>query len=338
VLKHRVLLFSKFGISIGLVTVLLLRADLGMFVAALKEADMLMFGVGLVVVGFNMLVRSYKWQILLKVHGARIPLITVLNLNYMSMFFNNFFLGSIGGDVFRAYRAFGYSNSKGGAVSSVIFDRATGLATELCLILGIGVAFLFAADVLVSIDQIVGLGILCLVASLVAIAVFKFRPLLTSGLVLRKVPKLAKGSEQVMTSIQVYKTHPKTVVSSLALSLLYHLVRSAAVYCFVLAANLDISYMHVLLISLLVGVLIMIPISINGIGIQEGSYVFYLELLGVAGPAALLVAVLSRGSLLAMSLVGGLLFLIDGSGGRSRAPTLFEAEESSRQHLPRRPS
>ena len=53
----------------------------------------------------------------------------------------------------------------------------------------------------------------------------------------------------------------------------------------------------------------MIPISINGIGLQEGSYVFYLEQLGVAGPVGLLVAVLARGSLLAMSLLGGLLFL-----------------------------
>jgi uncharacterized protein (TIRG00374 family) len=337
VLKHRLLLLAKYGISIGLVTVLLLRADLGSFVAALKEADVLMFGAGLLVIGFNMLVRSYKWQLLLKVHGSSIPLITVLNLNYMSMFFNNFFLGSLGGDAFRAYRAIGYSKSRGGAVSSVIFDRGTGLATELCLLLGIGVGFLFTEDVLVSIGQFVGLGILCLIAGLMVVGVFKFQSPLISGLMLRKVPKLARLLDEVMTSIRVYKSYPKTVVSSLILSLLYHAGRSASVYCFVLAANLDISLMHVLFISLLVGVLIMVPISINGIGIQEGSYVFYLELLGASGSAALLVAVLSRGGLLAMSLVGGLLFLIDGSGRRNRASTPSGPEESNPRHVPRQP-
>ena len=58
--------------------------------------------------------------------------------------------------------------------------------------------------------------------------------------------------------------------------------------------------------------LVMIPISLNGVGIQEGSYIFYLEQIGVGGPIALIVAVLVRLSLLIFSLIGAILFLVHG--------------------------
>src|SRR5918996_139520 len=88
-LKRRALLLAKYSVSIGLMALILLRANLSSFVAAVKEANILWFGAGLLVVAFNMLIRSYKWQLLLKVQGANVPLIMVQNLNYMSMFFNN---------------------------------------------------------------------------------------------------------------------------------------------------------------------------------------------------------------------------------------------------------
>ena len=105
----------------------------------------------------------------------------------------------------------------------------------------------------------------------------------------------------------------------LGLSLLYHIGNSVALYYFALAANADVSLIPLFFITPLVGLLVMIPVSINGIGIQEGSYVFYLEQIGASGPAALLVAVLARLALLVLSLIGGLLFLVHREGPRQKA-------------------
>ena len=149
-LKRRLFQFVKYGVSIGLLALILLRADLGSFADSLKEANALIFGVGLLVAAFNLVIRSYKWQILLRVHSAYIPLATVTRLNFMAMFFNNFFLGAIGGDVFRAYRAFGYSNTRGDAVTSIVVDRATGIIMGLFLPLALGVGFLLTSDLLIS--------------------------------------------------------------------------------------------------------------------------------------------------------------------------------------------
>ena len=102
------------------------------------------------------------------------------------------------------------------------------------------------------------------------------------------------------------------------LSFLYHIGNSFALYLFALAANANVSILEVMLITPLVGILVMIPVSVNGLGIQESSYVFYLERVGVAGVAALLTAVLARLALFVFSLIGGLLFLLQSSASPRR--------------------
>jgi len=48
---------------------------------------------------------------------------------------------------------------------------------------------------------------------------------------------------------------------------------------------------------------------LNAIGIREGAYVFFFGLAGIAAPQALALALLSRALTLAISLVGGGIYL-----------------------------
>ena len=153
----------RYSLSIGLIVLLLTRVDLNAFWTGLKEVEMMWFGVALVVMGINVLIRAYKWQILLRVHDTHIPFGAVNQMLFMSIFFNNFFLGTLGGDAFRIYRARGYSGSITGVATSVVMERLTGFLMALVAVFGLGLWLSLTSEHVIAVEQLL-LLVLCGVA------------------------------------------------------------------------------------------------------------------------------------------------------------------------------
>ena len=62
----------------------------------------------------------------------------------------------------------------------------------------------------------------------------------------------------------------------------------------------------------LVSLLAMLPLSLNGLGVREGSLVLLLAPYGVAAPAAVALGLAWFAMTLALGLVGGLVYLCQG--------------------------
>src|SRR5262249_4768495 len=73
--------------------------------------------------------------------------------------------------------------------------------------------------------------------------------------------------------------------------------------------NIDISFAAVIWVVLLVSMSLLLPISLDGIGLQEGLYVVILSSYGVPATLSLGVAVLIRLLIVMYSLAGGILSL-----------------------------
>jgi uncharacterized protein (TIRG00374 family) len=313
--RQKAVLLAKWSVSIGLIIWILQRADLNTALRAVKQTDPLMLLAALATMAFGLLVRAHKWQMLLEVQGAQVSLTRLHSVTYMSMFFNNFFLGSLGGDAFRFYKAIRYCDTKGGAASTVIMERATGFFMALFMVLVFGLVTVVTQREWVSTTMLVALTLVAIGAGVVMVIIVKLRWFLTHVPMLRRMELITGLANELSTSMRAYATHRKAMFFALILSLVFHVTQTVTVYCFTVAANADVSFVTLLFIAPLVGLLVIIPISMNGLGIQEGSYVVYLEQLGVAGPSALLVAILARLAILFFSLVGGLLFVLQRSGG-----------------------
>jgi hypothetical protein len=311
----RLLPLIQYGVSGGLIALILIRADLAGAVRAVGQVRVSLFAAALGVMAFNMVVRSYKWQLLLRAQGVVVPLRTALSFSTMSMFFNALFLGSIGGDAFRVYRAEAYSSSRTGALSSILMERLTGLCAGLLLVLGLGAGFVLAYRSLVPLRLLAAVAVLAVVSSSLVVVAWKLHPRVL-GIGARRLPRLGAALERLAACIRAHRDCPGKLLAATALSVVFHLAHGVTIYCFALAANARVPVAPLLFVAPLVAVLVMIPVSVNGLGIQEGSYILYLERLGVPGPVALLVAVLSRVAQLVLSLVGGLVFVVHGARGR----------------------
>jgi uncharacterized membrane protein YbhN (UPF0104 family) len=79
---------------------------------------------------------SFQWNLLLRSAAIELPTMKVLRAYFVALFFNNFFIGGVGGDVLRAIDVSrNANNGKSGrtesGVATIVMDRFLGLFTML---------------------------------------------------------------------------------------------------------------------------------------------------------------------------------------------------------------
>jgi len=116
-------------------------------------------------------------------------------------------------------------------------------------------------------------------------------------------------------------------------SVLSHLCTVAAYWVMLQAVGIEITPGAAIWLVLAVTVSLLFPIAINGLGVQEATYVVILSAYGVASTSALLAALLTRLILVIFGLVGGAGWLLSAQlaetidspsevlSGKGRAPT-----------------
>jgi uncharacterized membrane protein YbhN (UPF0104 family) len=111
-------------------------------------------------------------------------------------------------------------------------------------------------------------------------------------------------------SIYAFRSHGRVLLVVMAFSLLFRFGDVLRLYVQSLAVHVPVSFIWLMMAISLIAVVTSVPLSLNALGIQEGAYVFFFSLAGIAGPQALALALLSRGVRLAVSLVGGVIYLL----------------------------
>ncbi|MFW9931024.1 MAG: lysylphosphatidylglycerol synthase transmembrane domain-containing protein [Candidatus Thorarchaeota archaeon] len=311
-MKKKLPIFFKFLISAILIFFLLKQIELNELYKALTKINILFFVAGIFISILSVSLRAYKWLLLLIPHGKRFSILYLISINFISLFFNNFFLGSLGGDFYKVYMTGDKLESRSDSASSVIMDRITGLFMLALVAPVSGIIIFFMEKSLIRTDHIViiifsSLG-LCF-AIYIGVKIF-FKT--ADFKIVKKFPKISLIAKRMAESIKLYKNHPSIVFASLSLALAYIIFNSLSMYLYTLAAYENIDFILLLFIIIIVTFLIMIPISANGIGVQEGAFIFYFTKLGIDPTTAVLIALLPRIGMIILSLIGAMLYLIKG--------------------------
>ena len=93
----------------------------------------------------------------------------------------------------------------------------------------------------------------------------------------------------------------------LTLSLAYHLFGILSFYLFALSLNMNISFITIAWIRSALLILAMLPISISGLGVREGTLVFLLNPYGISAADAIAFSFLLLGAFLCIGGIGGLI-------------------------------
>lgn len=230
---------------------------------------------------------AFRWYYLIRTVDINISPWYLIRLMFYSLFLSNFLPTTIGGDLVKIAGITLNSpiGEKSIRISTVVADRIFSLVSKIILI---PLVLIFKPAELLQNWHL---------------------PLSSSSVIYAKLPeRLRTWLGDYLRSIKPwFKAKPLFLIFCISFGSLFFTILSQ--WILIQRLNPFISFAVVFFIAILTYFVTILPISINGLGVQEGSYTLLLMQAGMSYDQALTSAILIRFVTLSVSAIGGLLFL-----------------------------
>jgi uncharacterized membrane protein YbhN (UPF0104 family) len=144
---------------------------------------------------------------------------------------------------------------------------------------------------------------------------------LASVPVLRRWRRLSEVRREQLRMFWDLLHEPRIVVESSLLSAFVQVAAVLLMWCLGVGLGLDVPIAYYCVLVPMVSLLMLLPISVNGMGVREGGMVLFLLPLGIDESAAVTLAFLWFTTGVAVSLMGGLVYLFGNVSRRdAKAP------------------
>lgn len=255
--------FLKIGITVIGLIIVLREVSPQVVIRTLSQVQIGWVLVSFLLVNASLVLRAYRWSLLLRGVGATIRMKRLVELYFVGNFFNMFLLSGLGGDVVRILEA--ARNVPGNiATGTVLLDRFSGLLMLFVMAL---FALPFRPEGFPTI--IVWFVIIGAVGGVV------FLILLMQGHFLRWLghwlpgPLKTEGDTPIARLLDAVEGCGwKAVGGALVISLLFNLILALWWKTSSLALGLSIPYAYFVLVVPVLSVLLLVP-SVSGLGPRE---------------------------------------------------------------------
>ena len=304
-----VLVAVKLLISFGLLAFLLSRSeiDFASLRESLRKTDPLYVFLAFLTPYGGFLVTSLRWQGLLRVQGVHIRQALLFRSCMVAIFFNQIMPSTIGGDMIRMYDSWKAGASKGVAISTIVVDRVLGLfALAIFAVLGL----FFVRDNIAEFGY-VPLAIVAVAFGLGGFIALVFSPFafmvnLSRAIYTRFPGPFAKFFGKVDRAVDPFRGKHRSLLRALVFSLVLQLNVVLLHYLLGRAIGIPLGFLEYFYIVPVALFVMLIPVSINGIGVRESMFVFMLGSMGVPKSDALILSLLAFAIFLVHGLMGGL--------------------------------
>jgi uncharacterized protein (TIRG00374 family) len=322
-------LFLRLLISGGLFYLLVRTVDFDEPSVRLAESNISFLLLAFLVALADRVLMAYKWNILLYAKDIRISLTGVTRLYVTSTFLGVFLPATVGADALRGFAIYRWGHNLNDVISSIVVERILGLIALLMFVLaGVALSFwVFGPEFMSGIQSVIIL-VAIMVLVIAALAYLSFnRRLLRAGartaLGILQRGKLGGAGEKLLARLNsVYDSYRKyqanhTVLGAfLLLSLLENMFPILWTYLLALAFGIEVPFAYFFILMPIVLILVRLPISLDGFGVQEGAFVYLLVPIGVQGADALFLGLASHLLALASVLPGGMMYALAGISRR----------------------
>lgn len=260
----------------------------------------------------SIVLSAYKWKLLLDARGYHLTMLTLTKIYFVGLFMNNFLPSSIGGDVMRIYQVGKKTGQLSESAASVVLERL--LAT-------IGLALLAVMAMLPNFQLLGNFSVAILLFLVLSFIVVY---LLVNPTILQPLTKLSWSwwqkalvkIREVGGIIKSFRDNRGEVLKVIGYSMLFQLMVVLINYYALQALSITkVSLWQCALVIPIISAVSMLPVSINGLGIREASYVVLFAPFGIKASQAITLSMLFFIVVLVVSLIGGLLFITDQAKG-----------------------
>lgn len=294
-------------VSLGFLGLLIyfIRDEIPTIFSTLRNVDRKLFVLAILIYLSTVVVLSRRLQLIFAAEEVKISLGAACNLTFIGYFFNNFLPTSVGGDIVKAMCAARITGHPVKSVTSVLMDRIFGLFT---FILIPSVSLFFVQEMNPKVQTVIysflifsGLCFVLLFNRSVA-RQFHFVESLLDRI------RLGSKARRIYDGLHNFRNHRGVIVQAMLLSVASQCVGLLSVYLLGVALGAPRETMpYFFLLIPVVHLISMLP-SLNGLGIREVAYVYFLK--GPIGTdRAAAIGILWLALLIFLSLIGGLIYL-----------------------------
>jgi uncharacterized membrane protein YbhN (UPF0104 family) len=247
----------------------------------------------------------------LAAQGLHVPVLYLARSFLIATFFNYFLPTSVGGDIYRAYDVGRYTGRSEQALGILLVERVSGLFTLVLLAI---IASPWAAQMFGSLALTLAplaLGVLFIAGCLLLF----WDAFVRQAGRLFELPILSRLKDKVRTvheAIIAFRHRKRAFAFAFFVGFLLQV--NVVVHHFLVAKSVGVgvSLGSFLFLVPLVSVLLLLPASINGIGLRENAFVLLLGKLSVAPEAGVAFCALLFSAMLIFGIAGGLVYAFSG--------------------------
>ena len=251
---------------------------------------------------------SYQWNRLLRVVSIELPFWKVVAYYHVGLFWNNFLPANVGGDLARIADASRAGSTRATAFSTVLLDRMIGTVAlgSLAVITTLpAIDHFHLAAVYAGV-----LGFFLLASAMLWVALHPAAMTwIANTLVSVGLARLRPALEDLRLRMAAFRDQKVLLAQLMVVALAVQVMRIVVHVLVARALGLHIPLTYFFLFVPLLAVIVSLPISLNGIGVREGAGIVLFGLVGLDRESAFLLQFTTYLVAVAVSLIGGLVFL-----------------------------
>lgn len=304
-------------VSIVLISLLLYWIDVDQMKESLSQANVIYIIIALLITIANRVLMPVKWNLLLKAKKIYLSVLECTKIYFIATFLGIYLPPTLGTDTIRAYYVHKNNYPLVDVISSIFIERFLGFVALLLIgLCGCFVLVTFYSGIDFNFRRFIFL--VAMFGGIITAGFFISLNRLFSQVVsrllgrfnkIRVIAKISKSIEQFYNSYLEYRKKKAILLLFFFLTCIEVLLPILRSYFIAVALNVNVSLLYFFSFVPIILLLIRLPISIDGFGIHEGGFVYFLSILGISKAVGFNVGLLNHLIFLIAILPGGIFYV-----------------------------
>lgn len=326
-MRDKLLNILKIAISIGLIVFLFQRVPAREVGQAISQASIWLLVLAQALYFLAIGTGTFKWWVLLRAQDIHVPYLDLLGIMFVGLFFGNFLPTNVGGDLVRGFDLARYTSRAAEAAISVVVDRVVGLIAFMSVAVGSALVAVYATGQ-VSLGGVVTaavVGLMVLVASFALMLSRRLRKQAEKLFAWSLLAPFAPLYGRLSGALTAYRHSLRSLAVAYGISVAVLMISNLVNFAIAEALGGGIPLLYIFLFNPLIAFVLLVPISVGGLGVNQSAYVFFYGLVGITATVIFPVSLVMQSVIYVASLPGGLLWLRK----RSRSAEMITTGEAS---------
>ncbi len=307
-MKAKLYAALKIAVTVLLFVYIFRSIDFHQFGATLRNARLDIILAAFIVLWIAHFICIFRWRILMRPLMAVPSVANLFGIYCIGLFFNLTFPTVVGGDVVKMYYAGRPAKAYAQSFAATFLDRDAGMLAMM-IIACAAIAVYPVSVPGIPVSLILWSALAAFVLGNIALFTPALHRLITRGLHRCRLSKIAAKINVISGAFQIMGRNRSALFWSLLISFANQLIVISTTWILAAGLRLHVPFAYFFVFVPVITLISMIPVSLNGMGLREYSFMSLFQAIGVPAASCIALGLLSSIMIVLSSLPGGIVYV-----------------------------